>query len=554
MAFLEIDNLSYTYPQSSRLALNNINLQINEGEIVLLVGGSGSGKTTLLRALCRLIPDFYGGIMSGAIQAAGKSLAAISRQELLQMVGMVYENPESQLVMTTVQQELAFGLENLGIPSSIGLNRLAETAEMLGLTPWLDQSTAKLSGGQKQKTALAAVMALQPKLLLLDEPTSRLNPVASEELFNFLRRLNEENGITIVIAEHRLEQCYHLADRVVFLDQGRISHNAAPIEAVQWTVQQGRPFAPPIPRLFAQMGSPKIPLTVKQARPLLGVSMPLPDRNPIDPSPSTLNNRLVVNKLGFAYPGGPSVLRGVSLNLPSGSITALMGANGSGKSTLGKNIAGLLKPSQGDICLDGRSIRGQKASSLAHQIGYLPQETGQYFFLATVKEEIEFNIKNLGSPDSKWLKQLSDWFSLTSIEDRYPRDLSRGEQQKAALTCVLLSKPGVLILDEPTQGLDPLFKEQLGTILSSIRREGTTILLITHDLEFVAEYADRAAFLQQGELIGPGITRHMISGHTFYSPQVNRLLGGRIITVREAQTALAGEMGSQPKLINLERS
>jgi len=540
MAFLEIDSLTYAYPESSHRALDNINLQFDEGEMVLLLGGSGSGKSTLLRALCRLIPDFYGGAINGSIRVGGQELDKFSRPDLLQTIGIVYENPENQLVMTTVGQELAFGLENLGIPAPSGHNRLGEVAEALGLTPWLGQSVATLSGGQKQKTVLAAVLAMRPRILLLDEPSSRLDPVASEEVFNFLRRLNEENGLTIIMAEHRLERCYHFVDRVVRLEEGHLISAIPPQLAAREAVREGSLYVPPIPQLFAKLGSEEIPLTVKQAKICLGQPTLPSEPAPTNNLALAAETKLAMKRLSFAYPGGPLILKKLDFNLPPKSITALMGANGSGKSTLGKCIMGLLKPQQGDIYLDGSSIKGAKPQVLAQHIGYLPQETGQYFFLPTVQQEIEFNSKHLGVPDDAWYQHLCAWFSLVELGQKNPRDLSRGEQQKIALACVLLAKPALLLLDEPTQGLDPKAKQQLGTILMALRQEGIASLLITHDIEFVAEYADRVAFLQQGALIGQGATREMICGHTFYSPQINRLLGGNIITVGEALVELRG--------------
>ncbi|MGE5449755.1 MAG: ABC transporter ATP-binding protein [Methanomassiliicoccales archaeon] len=534
MAFLEIDNLKYSYPETSHHALNNISLKINEGDMVLLVGSSGSGKSSLLRALCRLIPDFYGGSISGTVQVAGRPLATLSRKELLQTIGMVYENPENQLVMTTVEQELAFGLENLGLPVKNGLLRLGEMAEALSLASGIGQTIASLSGGQKQKTALAAVLALRPQILLLDEPTSRLDPVASEELFSFLRRLNEENGLTIIMAEHRLERCYHLVDRVVYLDEGRIIREDKPADAARWAAKQGSPFIPPVPRLFAQMGCDQIPLTVKQGKDYLDHPPLLPYNLERTELTTVAEIVLAVTQLSFAYPGGPPVLKNVDLSLPRGSITALMGANGAGKSTLGKSIMGLLKPSQGGIYLQNQAVKGTKTEVLARKIGYLPQELSQYFFLPTVDQEIEFNRKNLGCADDEWYQYLVGLFSLSALGGKNPRDLSRGEQQKAALACVLLPKPAVLLLDEPTQGLDLQFKQELGRTMTVLQQEGISTLMITHDVEFVADYADRVAFLQQGEVIGMGTKREMLSGNTFYSPQINRLLGGKILTVGEA--------------------
>lgn len=552
MALLEINSLTYSYPQSSHLALDHINLRVEAGEMLIILGGSGSGKSTLLRALCRLIPDFYGGTLNGAIEVAGRSLLELSQHELVQTVGMVYENPENQLVMTSVEQELSFGLENLALPFQTGYQRLAEVAEALGLTPWLKQSVATLSGGQKQKTALGAVMAMRPGILLLDEPSSRLDPVASEELFQVLRRLNEDNGLTIIMAEQRLERCYHLADRVLHMARGRVIQDGTPEVAARWASSQNSPFVPPIPELFARANRQEIPLTVKEARKTLGDISPAVERPCLVKAVEADRPILSIKGLSFNYPGAAPLLKQINFNLPRQQIIALMGANGAGKSTLGKIIMGLLKPQTGVIKIDDVPMKGDKTADIARRIGYLPQETASYFFLPTVEQEIEFNQRHLGASTPEWLEMIADWFALSEIGEKHPRDLSRGEQQQAALACVLLPKPEIIILDEPTQGLEPNARLKLGTILRNLVNQGTSILLITHDIEFAAEYAHQAAFLQQGVLIGQGDTHDMLSGHTFYSPQINRLMGGTIIKKQEALDCLqaAAQPAANPLVVN----
>jgi len=554
MAFIKIKDLSYYYSNTQKPALDNINLGIPEGQFVLIAGGSGSGKSSLARAIAGLIPDFYGGHYAGAVSLAGKILRQTDRREIAQMVSMVFQDPESQLVMSNVTQEIVFGMENLGMPNHLMQRRLVEVADSLGLSNCLNRSLPELSGGKKQKVALASALAVQPRILILDEPTSQLDPVASEEIFAMIKRLNEENGITVILVEQRLERCFQLADRILVMDQGKIvSDQHAPDALAYWALQSNSPFIPPLVRLFAQAGYPEIPVTVKQGRELLKPYYHYDAQRPNQTDPAGIKRKteiepvsrekslLNIKNLWFTFANGAEVLKNIDLQLKPGDFTVIMGGNGAGKTTLLKNINGLLKPGRGSVEFRGRDIRKSTVEELAKSIAYLAQDPNDYLFLPTVLEELTFNLKNLHLPDEGIIEAVLSKLKLSGRQEVNPRDMSTGERQRVALASVLVTKPDLLLLDEPTRGLDYQLKSELGAILLQLQQEGTIILMITHDVEFAAEYADNIVLMSAGTIIASGSKYDMLSNSTFYSSQANKLFSDRaegIVTFKQAQQEL----------------
>ncbi|WP_287189961.1 ABC transporter ATP-binding protein [Syntrophothermus sp.] len=554
LALVKIENLTYYYPGTEKPALDRINLSIPEGQFVLVIGGSGSGKSSLLRVIAGLIPGFYGGKYGGRVYLDGTELRELDKRSLVQKVGIVFQDPEAQMVMTGVEQEIAFGLENLGLPPKLMRRRVMEVTEALSLTGSLSRFIPELSGGEKQKVALASVLAMQPEVLLLDEPTSQLDPVAGEEILTMVRRLNEENGITVVLIEQRLERCFHLADRVLVMDEGRIVYDHhAPEAMAEWAVRGGTPFVPPLPKLFASVGSRSIPVTVKEGRRLL--------RNWTSdrgfPASTCAEGRLrvvkaeskqpalEVQKLWFTYPGGSEVLRSVDLAIQPGKFVVVMGGNGAGKTTLLKNINGLLRPSRGRVIIVGRDTRMLPVEELAKTVGYLSQNPNDYLFMPTVRQEIEFTQKNLGVENDATGKQILNRLGLETIADRNSRDLSTGERQRVALASVLAARPELLLLDEPTRGLDYRLKEELGGILLELKAGGATVVVVTHDVEFAAEYADEIVLMAGGEVMEQGSKYDVLTGSTFYSPQLNKLFHNMIpgiVTFDQAREALVSLM------------
>ncbi|MDD3888386.1 MAG: energy-coupling factor transporter ATPase [Syntrophomonadaceae bacterium] len=556
MAVIKIKDLTFYYPDTKQPSLDKINLEIPEGQFVLVVGGSGSGKSTLVRALAGLIPEFYGGTYGGMVYLDDKEIRQMDRRNLVQQVGMVFQDPESQLVMTNVEQEIAFGLENLGLPNGLMRRRVMEVTSALGLSNYLHSFIPELSGGQKQKVALASVLAMQPDILLLDEPTSQLDPIAGEDILTMVRRLNEENGITVVLIEQRLERCFHLADRILVMDKGKIVYDHHAPEAIaHWAVKNNTPFIPPLAKLFASTGYPEIPVTVKQGRRILKSNylpgqLNTPRSGILTRKPEVIEicqeDYLVeIKNLWFTYPNGEEVLKDINMEINPGDFIILMGENGAGKTTLMKNINGLLKPGRGKVKVLNRDPQKSSVEQLASVISYLSQDPNDYLFMPTVREELTFTLNNLSLADDGISEKILNRLKLTPHAEVNPRDLSTGERQRVALASILVSRPKLLMLDEPTRGLDYILKDELGEILLQLQAEGTAILIITHDVEFAAEYADKIILMAEGTIIASGSKYEILNNSTFYSPQINRLFNNivdDVVTIKQGKDVLSNFM------------
>jgi len=558
MALIKIKDLTYYYPETKKPALDKINLEIFEGQFVLVVGGSGSGKSSMIRVLSGLIPEFYGGTYSGKVYLDDREIRRMDWHNIVQKVGMISQDPESQLVMTNVEQEIAFGMENIGLSNNLMKRRVMEVTRALGLSNYLHRYIPELSGGQKQKVALASVLAMQPDILLLDEPTSQLDPVSSEEILSIVKRLNEENGITVIMVEQRLERCFHLADRVIVMDKGKVvyDHNN-PAEIARWAVKNNFPFIPPLPKLFAGVGYPEVPLTVKQGRLLLKSLLPSgPFYNnqdlslQIQKAQKKENNALVddtdtnlvdIKNLWFTYNNGSEALKNINLKINPGDFIAILGENAAGKTTLLKTIVGLLKPGRGQVKVLNRDTRNTSVEELAGSVGYLSQDPNDYLSLPSVREELNFTLKNLGLSDNGKSEEILKQLRLNQHADVNPRDLSTGERQRVALASVLVARPKLLLLDEPTRGLDYQLKMELGNILLQLQAKGTAILLVTHDVEFAAEFARDVILMAKGTIIDMGSKYKVLTRSTFYSPQVSKLfykINDDVVTLDEAREVL----------------
>jgi energy-coupling factor transport system ATP-binding protein len=461
----------------------------------------------------------------------GTAISDIDRRQLSQKVGMLFQNPESQLVMTGVEREIVFGMENIGLPNKLMKRRVAEIGTALGLSGCMSSTVSELSGGQKQKVALASILAMQPSILVLDEPTSQLDPVAAEEIFNIIRHLNEENGITVIIAEQRLERCFHLADRILVMDRGKLVYqNHKPKMVARWAVKNNSPFIPPLARVFAGVDYPQVPATVKEGRQIIRSFSNNYQCSGYEPSKrAQLRNSnmekylLEIQKLWFSYPNGKEALRNVNLAVQPGDFMVILGDNGAGKSTLLKTMNGLYKPGRGKVIAFGQDTRKVPVEKLSPYIGYLSQDPNDHLFLSSVREEINFTLKTLGLPIEGVAEEMMEQFHLTSYADSNPRDLSTGERQRVVLASVLASKPALLLLDEPTRGLDYSLKEELGNILLKLNEHGTAVIMISHDVDFAAEYANNILLMSEGSIIASGNKYEMLSHSTFYSPQISKL-------------------------------
>ncbi len=494
---LALDRVTYAYADADadRPALRDVSLRVEPGEFVVLAGGTGSGKSTLLRAAAGLVPHFHGGTFAGRCVVAGLDTREHGPGDIARVAGTLLQEPETQVVLGTVRAELAFPLENSGLGGPAVARGVEEAALALGIAELLDRPTSELSGGELQRVALGAALATRPQLVLLDEPTSQLDPVAGDELLGVLRRLNEEWGTAVLLAEHRLERCLSAADRVIALRDGAIVCDAPPREFLEWAPPQ---LQTPGARLFSLAGIDPPPVSVKEARAALAGRVWSTSRGdpPVDHAGEVA---LEVKRVWLEPRSAPARLRGVSLTVGRGEIVALLGRNGAGKSTLLRIAAGLDTPTRGRVRAAGR-------------VALLLQTPGDYFLHDRVGDDV--------APPG----------DLAHLADRHPRDLSGGERQRLALAAVIGSppvpRPAVLLLDEPTRGMDHECKTRLAADLCALGAEGVGIVLATHDAELAVAVAARAVLLGKGEVVADAPIAEVLGGGWYFATQTARILGG----------------------------
>lgn len=540
LLMIEITDLSYTYPKQTKPALQEVSLRVGAGEFVLLAGESGSGKSTLLRSLNGLVPHLSGGTIAGQVRVNGLDVVAVGPQQMSRHVGFVFQNPEGQAVLDRVEAEIAFGLESrtpsLGgggelAPSPLEGEgwgegdirremqaRVAEVMDLLGLTALRERPLRSLSGGERQKVALASALVLRPSLLVLDEPTSQLDPQAAAELLDLLVRLNRELGLTIVLAEHRLERVLPFVHRVVYVENGRITLDGPVPETVLKL-----PHVPPVIALARQLGWQPIPLTVADAVPFIKKMETLPPQKAATHKAATDALLLDVKDLNFAY-SQQGVLQKVCLQVRAGELVALLGHNGAGKSTLLRCVVGLLQ-GQGEIMVNGRSTQNLRVAEICRDVAYLPQNPDDLLFASSVAEELAVTLANHGmATDGVVIDRLLAELGLAETRTAYPRDLSVGQRQRVALGAVAVTEPPLILLDEPTRGLDAGAKLTLAAIWERWLAQGRGILLVTHDVELVAQVAHRVVILQAGRVVAEGDTAVTLAQHPMFTPQYGRLL------------------------------
>ncbi len=540
METFTLRHVSFTYPGQTRPALDDVELTVRSGEFLVLCGPSGSGKSTLLRQLKPALTPH--GERSGEVLFEGSPLESLDRREQARRIGFVLQSPEDQTVTDKVWHELAFGLESLGCDSDTIRRRVAETASFFGIQEWFHKDVDQLSGGQKQLLNLASVMVMEPSVLILDEPTSQLDPIAATDFLAVVARINRELGTTVLLTEHRLEEVFALAGRVAVMNEGRILASGTPAEVGLALRERGSSMflAMPTPmRVWAAApeAGETCPVTVRDGRDWLA------DRTlgPVPPEPERAypeEPALEAEGLWFKYEkNGPDIVRELSLSVRPGEFLALLGSNGAGKTTAVKLLSGLIKPYRGQVRRSGAA-------------GVLPQDPKTLF----VKETVHADLLEALPPDvpdrEERVARAVRLCRLEGLLDRHPYDLSGGEQQRAALAKVLLLEPRVLFLDEPTKGLDGALKQELAAILASLLAKGAAILMVSHDVEFCAQYAHRCALFFDGAIVNAAAPRAFFSGNSFYTTAANRMARDRLpqaVTAADLICACGGTAPAEPR-------
>ena len=553
MEVFEIKNMTFTYAGASRPAIKDISLRIEPGEMMTVCGKSGSGKSTLLRHMKPALAPV--GEISGSLTFCGRNIREMSHEEQASRIGYVLQNPDNQIVTDKVWHELAFGLESLGEDTATIRLRVAEMASYFGIQAWFHKDVAELSGGQKQLLNLASVMVMQPDVLILDEPTSQLDPIAAEEFLDTVRKINRELGTTVLLAEHRLEQVVTMSDRVVVLDDGRIIADDAPANVGAILAVKGHPMFMAMPTPMQAYGhlyqcgigrEQACPTDVREGRNWLTALMKgkritevsLPDVEPQENGSPVIE----MKDIWFRYSRDENdVLRDFSLSINRGELLCMVGGNGAGKTTALNIMGGIRKHYRGAVKISGKT-------------GILPQNPQTVFVEKTLSRDLMEVLEGhplSGSEREKKVREMTELLEIDGLLDMHPYDLSGGEQQRAALAKVLLLEPDILLLDEPTKGLDPDFKEKLAGILTRLIEGGMTIVLASHDIEFCCRHADRCAMVFDGKVISCGAPRRFFSGNSFYTTAANRMsrhIFENAVNVEDLIRLVKNNLGEGPKV------
>ena len=540
MEIYRVENLTFRYPTAEKNALEDISFSVKNGEFITICGVSGSGKSTILRQLKTVLQPY--GDRHGKIYFCGKNLCETDLRTQAEKIGFVMQSPDNQSVTDKVWHELAFGLESLGMNNSVIRRRTAETAEFFGISKWFEKNVDELSGGQKQILNLASVMVMQPDVLILDEPTAQLDPIASENFISLLVKINKELGTTIILSEHSLNEIYGVSDRIIVMSGGKIISDTSPeMTAEKLYKNKNEVFEslPSVVRVYQYAdGKNKTPLSVSDGRKWLERFVCDKNLNEIKINEYKNSGGLYteLKNVWFRYErDGDDILKGIDLKIYSGEILAVLGGNGAGKTTMLSVISGIISANRGKVSRHGK-------------ISVLPQNPQALFVKSSVEEDL--------TEISEDIESVVELCGLGGLLKQHPYDLSGGEQQRAALAKVLLTKPEILLLDEPTKGLDSAYKRQLAEILRELARNGTAIVFVSHDIEFCAEYADRCAMLFNGEIVSQGSPKEFFNDNGIYTTPINRMsreIIDNAVTVNDILYALGKEFPETPKFPEIKK-
>ncbi len=534
---ISFKDVSLIYPNAERTILEELNFEVFEGELVLVIGHTGAGKSSLIKLINGLVPHHTGGILSGEITVAGRSTRQLKPGQLSDVIGIVGQNPINGFVTDIVEEEIAFGLETMGIAPEVMRKRVEEVLDLLSLAPLRNREIASLSGGEQQRVAIGAALVLNPKVLLLDEPTSALDPIAAEEVLSILHRLVHDLGLTVILAEHRLERVIQFADRIMRIgDRGDVSIGT-PGEILAHS-----PIAPPIVNLSKALKLPEVSLSVREIRRRTESIRNVLQDIPL-PQPAADNNGevlLSLRKVSVAY-GDKYALTNISFDIRRGEVVALMGRNGAGKSSLLKSAVGQSPIISGEVLITGRDPKNMDGKALIKHVGYVPQEPGDLLYGESVKDECLLADKDNGVAIGTTLAIYENLMEIPNI-NAHPRDLSEGQRLGLALSVILSANPDLIILDEPTRGLDYVAKSKLVKILQNLvidSAQNRSVVIATHDVELVAEVAAKVIFLAEGEIVANGPTRDVLTASPAFAPQVTKVLApAQWLTVVEVVNAL----------------
>lgn len=557
MSYIEIKELTYHYPKEIKPVIKDINLQLNKGEILFIVGESGSGKSTLAKCISGAVPNFYGGTIQGSVSIDGEDIIEMKHNKRATEVTMVFQDPESQLIMNKVHREIAFGLENVGVESSEIKRRIWEAMQFSNILDIANREINTLSGGQKQRVAITSAIAYLPNCIILDEPTSQLDPASAEDVIALIKKINEELGITIIIIEQRIDRWFDIADKVLVLSRGEIAFSGNKQELYNEKKEELLDFLPGYLKISKALNILNMPYSLREARRTIEAFKYEYETNMVTEDLSGRQEIIKIDNLCCKYEDN-LVIKGLSTRVRQGEFISIMGANGAGKSTFLKSLMGLIsysgsikvlkdsfvddnikKPTKnliGSFSGEHSEIRKLRIKDISRIIGYVSQNPNDYISKETVYSELKFTLDNYNIKDYGVIEETLKALDLYKLKDKNPRDLSGGEVQRVAIASILVLRPKVLLLDEPTRGLDLKVKRMLGEILLELNKNGTTVILVTHDVEFASEFCSRFLLMFNGEIVGDGNREEVLGRGIYYATNINKIfrnINSNIFTLKD---------------------